>query len=70
MYLNYRIDKQTIKDHAVVNGWLMRVKCSDTYNWASLGEFSSKVAAINYIRSKINSPRQRVYDEAGNGMEV
>lgn len=70
MYLNYKIDRQTIKNHVVVNGWFVRGQCSDTYNWTFLGEFSNKEDAINYIRSKVNSPRQRVYDEAGNGMKV
>ena len=70
-HLNYRIDKQSIKDHKVVNGWFIRGQSPDSYNWECLGEFNSMESAKEFIRSNItDTNRQRVYGPEGYGIAL
>ena len=58
-YISYRIDRQWIKNHKVVNGWFILGQKYNDYNWELLYETTSFKEAIKFITS-VNT-NQRVY---------
>lgn len=67
-YLNFRIDRQHIKNHRVVNGFFIMGQRQTDYNWDLIHEASSMDESKEYIKGVKENDRQRVYGPSGYGI--
>lgn len=69
-YINFKLDRQTIKNHKVVNGIFLRGQKNTDCNWEMIGEFKTVEDAIKYVKSIVGSKETyRIYGFDGYGIK-